>query len=393
MRYFLLLILCLPAWSQSPDVLRRLDLLEQQLNTALQRIAQLEGAVPAAVSPAPAPAAHDHDAVETTLATPRMTIRGFGDIGFGREAYVRSPNSFRFGQLDLYITSRLNDRTSVLMETIFESDTSNAVGVDIERVLLQHRVNRYLKLEAGRNHSAIGYYNSAFHHGTWFQTATARPFLFAFEDEGGLLPIHMVGVRASGSIPLRGVGLEYTAEAGNGRNYNAGAEAVQNRVDYTGGKAWNVALTAAPNPLPGAHFGVSFYRQDLHLGSQGTIRQAILAGYAVYDRGPVEFLNEAVWMRHTLPGGRTTSVPAGYSQLAYRFGNIRPYVRFEYLNPSASDPVASRVLSAPGLRRELAAGIRFDLWEFAAFKIQYGRLDERKQTPSNVAAAQLAFTF
>jgi hypothetical protein len=127
----------------------------------------------------------DHDAA--VLFTPKMNIRGFGDVRFGEEAYEASPASFAFGQLDLYITSRLSDRTSVLMETVFESEKNNALGVDIERILVQQRINRYLKIEGGRNHTAIGYYNTAYHHGTWFQTAIARPFFFAVEDEGGLL--------------------------------------------------------------------------------------------------------------------------------------------------------------------------------------------------------------
>lgn len=323
---------------------------------------------------------------------PGMTIRGFGDIRFGKEANQVSPNSFAFGQLDLYITSRLSDRTSVLMETVFESNLQNAVGVDIERILLQQRINRYLKLEGGRNHTAIGYYNSAFHHGTWFQTATSRPFIFSFEDEGGLLPVHMVGIRASGDIPSRGLGLGYTLEVGNGRSYQPGTEIVHNRIDSGSGKTVNLALSLAPDKLAGLRLGASAFRGTLEENGLSPVRQQVFSGYAVYDRGRVQSLNEAVWMRDT-QAGRTTSIAGGYAQLAVRLGLWSPYVRWEYLNANRSDPLARLVLADPGVRRQTSAGLRYDFSDFAALKLQYSRLIQETLAPANLAALQAAFTF
>jgi hypothetical protein len=335
--------------------------------------------------------APDHDAMEIA-STPKMSIRGFGDVRFGKEPYATSPASFAFGQLDLYITSRLSDRTSVLMETVFESGTDNALGVDVERILLQQRISRYLKLEGGRNHTAIGYYNTTFHHGTWFQMATGRPFLFSFEDEGGLLPVHSIGVRASGEIPSGSLGLQYTLEVGNGRSYDSGVEPVHNRIDGSAAKAVNVALSAAPDRFPGLHIGVSAFRETLKDGGLVPIRQQIFAGYLVYDRGRLQLLNEAVWMRHT-QAGRTTSIPGGYTQLAYRFEPWSPYLRFEYLRAAKSDPIARLVLPGPGVRRQASAGIRYDFTAFAALKLEYGRLIQETLAAANLAALQVAFTF
>jgi len=426
------------------EVLHRLDVLEQrlqasedalksrtsELESALARIQQLEGRVGVGTTETPAlaldgregaggttetpalavsPAAivepvsvvpavslgdtvHDHNGTEIA-STPRMSIRGFADVRFGDEPYTASPNSFAFGQLDLYITSRLSDRTSVLMETVFESDTTNALGVDIERVLLQHRINRYLKFEAGRNHTAIGYYNMAFHHGTWFQTATVRPFLFAFEDEGGMLPIHTIGLRATGAVPGRGLGLEYFAEIGNGRNYAPGQEQVQNRINFSGGLSQNFALRSSPDAVPGLHVGLSYFRQRTQWSGVARFQQSIFAGFAVYDRGHVEFLNEVVWMRHAQSSGVTTSIPAGYSQISYRLGNVHPYARFEYLNAGGSDPIARLLLPSPGVREQASGGIRYDFTEFAAIKLQYGRLLQGSLVPVSLFATQVAFTF
>ena len=97
----------------------------------------------------------------------------------------------------------------------------------------------------GRYHTSIGYYNTAYHHGKWFQTAVGRPFLFRFEDEGGILPIHNVGVSVQGRIPSGKLGLNYVAEMGNGRTSRSlDLSPVQNVVSEKNGKSINLALIA-----------------------------------------------------------------------------------------------------------------------------------------------------
>lgn len=66
-----------------------------------------------------------------------------------------------------------------------------------------------INVGVGRFHSAIRYYNTAYHHGTWLQTTTGRPLLFQFEEQGGILPIHNVGLKAPGGIPSGAHGLHY----------------------------------------------------------------------------------------------------------------------------------------------------------------------------------------
>jgi hypothetical protein len=66
---------------------------------------------------------------------------------------------------------------------------------------MQYRTSQYLNLGIGRFHSSIGYYNTAFHQGEWFQTAIGRPFMYEFDDTGGPLPLQEVGITASGLLP------------------------------------------------------------------------------------------------------------------------------------------------------------------------------------------------
>ena len=113
-----------------------------------------------------------------------MKIRGFGDVGWHDTTGGVHKDTFALGQFDLFITSRLSDKTSVLAETVVEADSQNSVGIDLERLLLVYNPNDYVNLSMGRYHTAIGYYNTAYHHSAWMQTAMGRPFMFAFGDGG-----------------------------------------------------------------------------------------------------------------------------------------------------------------------------------------------------------------
>src|SRR5882757_6145235 len=133
-----------------------------------------------------------------------LRIRGFGDINFHGDTQKGDTTAFTLGQLNLFVTSDISDKFKFLGEIVFEGGPdniygrtrgpNNVFGVDVERMVLQYSRNDYFNLAIGRYHTAIGYYNTAYHHSTWFQTATGRPFLFQFEDRGGILPIHSVGI-------------------------------------------------------------------------------------------------------------------------------------------------------------------------------------------------------
>ena len=304
-----------------------------------------------------------------------LSIRGFGDFGVYGGNQKGQTTSFSLGQTNLFITSNLSERLRVLTEMVFEVQQDNVFQTNLERVLLECSFNDYLKLSGGRYSTAIGYYNTAYHRAAWFQTATQRPYIFEYEHEGGVLPIHMVGVQASGQIPSGKLGLHYVAEVGNGRTSNPLAEPVQNYVDENGHKAFNVALFARPDAVSGLQTGVSVYRDVLSVPGSPKVTETITDAYAVVTRSRFEWLNEALMIRHTPAGGHDYITPAFYSEISERFGRYRPYFRYQYVNASSQEPVFPQV----GLRTGPSAGIRFDASESVAFKLQYDHTTLRHQ--------------
>ena len=369
------------------------------------RVAQLESTRQPALTPvsAPAPVAvaqkEPEQEPQPTMEPQRMDtgktllqIRGFGDTTFHGNDMKGSHTSFSLGQLNLFVTSDVSEKFRLLSEIVFEADPTNAFGVDVERLLLQYSQNDYFNLSVGRYHTAIGFYNTAYHHSAWLQTATGRPFLFQFEDNGGMLPIHNVGASATGLVPGTGrLGLHYVAEVGNGRaSSSPNAEAVQNVVDENNGKAVNLALYARPDAIHGLQVGFSFYHDRLQPIGLPHIREEIFAAHAVMQRPTFEWLNEALLIRHGPQGqSHVFETPGFYTQLSKAFGPYRPYFRYQYVNESNADPVFPVV----GLQYGPSAGVRFDASEAVALKLQYDRTAFRQQPSVNGLTLQFAFTF
>lgn len=286
-----------------------------------------------------------------------LNIQGFGDFSFHGDNRKGDTTAFSIGQLDLFITSNLSDRFKFLTELVFEVHKNNEFEEDLERVLLEYSYNDHLRLAAGRYHSAIGYYNTSHHHTNWFESATDRPFLFDFEDEGGILPIHSVGLSASGEIPSGKLGLNYIAEVGNGRASRSPLlQPVQNLVDENNHKDVNLAFFARPEAVPGLQVGFSIYRDVLYPFRQPKIGETIFDVYGVVVRPNFEWLNEALLIRHAPEGlSHVYETPGFYTQISKRFGSYRPYLRYQYVNASNAEPVFPDL----GLRTGPSVGLRY----------------------------------
>ena len=331
-----------------------------------------------------------------------LRIRGFGDVSLQGDTRKGDSTFFSLGQLDLFVTSEMSERFKFLADILFEggphynfslnSVPPTTLNVDLERYQLQYSLNDYLSLSAGRGHVAIGYYSTAYQHSTWLQTATGRPLLYEFEDSGGILPIHMIGVSASGMIPSGALGLHYVAEVGNGRAVRnpLEQEAIANPIDDENHIAYNFALFGRPDAIPGFQTGFSDYRDVLSPANAPKIAENIFAGHAILIRPKYEWLNEAVLDHQSLVGTSTVfNTPGFYSQVSRQYGSYRPYLRYQYLNVAKNEPV----FPDAALRHGPSFGLRYDASESVALKFQYDYTFLRNQPGFHSLTTQVGFTF
>jgi hypothetical protein len=389
------------------QLLQRIDQLEAKVKQLEEKqaapapAAVVPGAVASAAvgqAPEPSPA---FDMPTVNEVAPRLKMNIFGDVGL--QGYNGSDTSFFFGSLDLFMTARLSDKVSLLGEILFLPNVAdNSISVDVTRLLLRYRQNDYFMASVGRYNTWIGYYNTAFNKGEFLETSTDRPFIFAYDDFGGVLPMQDVGVNVTGKIPSGRLGLNYVVEAGNGKAWGLNTEPAQNRQDANTSKSINGGLFLRPDRFSGLQLGFSVRHDNLTIPGPA-VHETLVTAHVVFVNSNYEILNEAVFDRHAEPIGPTFSTSGGYAQFSRRFKAYRPYFRYQYFNANGTDPVYAYApqndLAPSNFTGFVArvngpsAGLRWDFTEHSAFKFQYDRFSLRGLPSENGLTSQFAFTF
>jgi hypothetical protein len=439
-----LLLFSVPAsmWAQSssahdeetiPQLVEQIKQLQQQDRDLQERIRILEAAhlqdLPvneaaptsppappqsAEQVPPPVPSALPHDWHEVR----GIQWRGFGEVAYkvlnqrqpelGAYGFVPgSAGNFYTGDFGLFLTSRLTDKASVLSEIVFEEGDAQSYHINLRRMLLKYDWNDHFKMSFGRYQTNVGYYNWAFRSAAWLQTTVDRPLVMEYASNGGLLPTQAVGVSVTGAIPSGKLGLNYVAEYGSDDTMRPDLNGDGLITDENNGNQINVGLFATPDGIRGLQIGGSYYHDQISnnlldasgaqvpapAGSPGPSArygQAIVNAYVVYKAHRLEFLNEAFLIRHDLVGSALHfDTPAFYSQLSRQFGPVRPFIRFQYVNASADNPIYNDV----GLRFGPSFGARYDLYDKIAFTTQLDHTVRRGKPDLNGLQLRLAFTF
>src|SRR4030067_1099667 len=242
-------------------------------------------------------------------------LNGFADVSVTKS--TEGADEFRnvdfaFGTLDLYFAQTLDDIDILLELGVEEGDE-----MDVERVTIGYTFSDALKVRAGRFHTPLGFWNTSYHHGVQLQPTIERPDFLKFEDDGGILPTHVVGASLGGRVHT-GIGaVEYTAMIGNGPQIvdeNEDGALVKgddvlspnNISDNNIGKA--VAFNAAISPsfVSGLKLGVSGHISEIR-SFDGLVQdltkepdslpaihvdQTIYAFAATYTNGPLSMAAE-----------------------------------------------------------------------------------------------------
>jgi hypothetical protein len=289
------------------------------------------------------------------LAAQDTKLAGFAQVKVQATDRRTDTWGFALDQLDLYLTSKLANRISFLTEMVFEY-RSGAFVSDVERVIVTFAPRSYFRVSAGRFHTPIGFWNTAYHEGTLLFPTIDRPLLYSFPDDGGILPLHTIGLQIAGRdiSPLH---LGYEVSVGNG----IGSTPV---ADNDNTKACTVALHSQVTSA--LRVGASLYLDRIAAGTPslaGTalaepVRERVIGGYAVYQAPRWEMAGE--WQRVTNRAASGVSgVTDGFYLFAgHRTGRVTGYARYEELRFPPADPyyeVNSAKLAIVGARYDFAA--------------------------------------
>jgi hypothetical protein len=322
-------------------------------------------------------------------------IRGFTDVTFNASDRAGATTNFALGQFDLYITSALADKWSFLGETVFEFKQDFAV--DVERLVITFRPNPHVMLAMGKHHTPLGYWNTAYHHGTLMQPTIRRPDMYLFEDDGGILPVHTTGALFAGR-DLTPAHLGFDVMVGNG----IGATPIS---DNNPGKSLTFALHSQLTTA--LRVGVNYYRDRLTPGTARiygapidtvlptgdtlttTATEQMLGTFGVYLSPKIEIMAEYQHITHApAAGGPSTGNDAAYLYAGYRIGKLVPYGRYDALLFAAADPH----FVADDFHRAIV-GARYDFAATAQLKVEYQRQTTDRTGSSNEVRVQVAIGF
>jgi hypothetical protein len=323
---------------------------------------------------------------------PNLTVGGFFNTDFyaSDEDGVDSNSGFKLGQFVLHFNSELGSNFRFFGELSFTA-RDDEYRTEVERAHVIWDSSDFYKISAGRFHTPITWWNTAYHHGLWLQTTIARPVLTRFGGE--FVPVHFVGLTVNGAIPSGSAGLQYEAGIGNGRGENIarGGDA----GDVNNNRAIVARFTFKPDNAYGLQTGVSFYVDKI--SQQPLIEdhdEQIVNVFVVWTRENPEVIAEYVWLdREGAVSDMSYSSAAYYVQVAYRLkawkSRIKPYVRFEDIDVDDLDPVFSEQSDFT----QVLVGVRLDVGTLVALKFE-ARRDQVADLPKvNSVWGQVSLAF
>ena len=349
----------------------------------------------------------------TKPAVAQVAFNVFGDIDYQATRDGSDPanggaastkNSFSAPRVELFLTST-QGKLAFLAETMFEVGEANEFGVDVERVEVGYLFSDLFRLRVGRFHTAIGYYNDAYHHGRYFQVTVDRPTMVRFEDEGGLIPAHSVGLHGDGRVPVGGAGsLRYDAEISNGRG-STPAE-VTNLTDPNNGKMFNLRLRFEPTFLDGLIIGANILYDNIRATTDPAapaapavlIHELIFGAHLAYLENQIHFIGEYLYISHDT-GGQSGATQAAFLEIGYELGRLLPYVRGELVKFPATtatqDPFFAQnaLFVMRGSSKSGILGIKTTLSDYLALKLEGEFVSRDVGGSIKTLAVQCAFAF
>jgi hypothetical protein len=336
-----------------------------------------------------------------------LPMHGFMDVGYAANSQgnvianpnIANPRGFYEGRLSFYLTPHFGDRVKVLAEPNIEvSQLDGTVNLDVERLQIGYTFSDSSTGWIGRFHTPYGYWNTAYHHGAQLQTSVLRPRFLDFEDSGGVLPAHMLGLMDTGKIRMGSGRFTYDAFVGNGPKITGAVPSFAPPSTYqTGGLDPNLAGDDNHSAMAGLNLGYEFSgRLDgLRLAVHGlrgdvnayassapsptvtnspilnTTTLSFVGGTVAYLTGNWEVLSEYYRFNNKDKSTNTGAHKswADYLQVGRSFNNLTPYVRFERAVFDQTDNYFSMQASGQSYARQ-ALGLRYNINEKAALKFE-----------------------
>lgn len=255
----------------------------------------------------------------------------------------------------------------------------NKIAGEIARLQAGWRLDSQTTLWVGRFHGPQGYWNSQFHHGVYFQTSISRPEIETFDDEGGVLPSHIIGLQLDGTRPVGGEG-SVRFEVGAGVVGALTADGLEPPVilgpQRDTGPTVGMRVSYSPTAGEPTSFGLFLGRNRLPAqeSTLPDIEQTVAGGFAVSEFSATRYIAALFYLRNRLSGAVTDrgQFANAYVQAERRVADAwTAYGRLELSSGTADDPYLA--LFPHFASRQGVVGLRWDIPHQQALKLEAAR--------------------
>lgn len=253
---------------------------------------------------------------------------------------------------------------------------------EVERLQLGWLMTPTSILWLGRFHTPLGYWNTRFHHGNFLQTTIHRPAIADYEDDGGVLPMHMLGLLLEGSHLIRSQSIDYAVSIGRGPRFDVIPEPV-NIVEPMA-KDHDLMATFRvnykPDELKSHEFGAFLnYAQMPSVDTDfDRIDQTVIGGFASSQWHDIQLFGTVFYIKNRLniPSSRNIQgqFSHAYLQVEYPWQtDTTVYSRIEKTINGKNDPYLAFFPSF--VNRNAMVGLRYELSRQHAVAIDVAHMD------------------
>ena len=312
------------------------------------------------------------------------TLKGFAHFN-SNYGFESEKVSFEVGELDLFFTSRVSDKFTILNENVIKLDNGGSFNASIERLIFKYNYRGNHSVLFGKVHTALNYWNDTYHHGRVFFPTIDRPSFFSAK----IFPIHTTGIGLQGQN-LGDLRFGYDVLVGNG----IGAH--DNPIDDD--KFKSVTIATHMKPIDGLRVGVSAYydqfQEGVHRpGGAGEVTERInmslYTASVAYFGNKFEFLSEGTFTANSSDSLGTNNSYSAYAYFGVRVKNkIVPYTKVDFLSFDDNEQYYSPVDYS-----SILFGVRYDYTYRAVFKLEFQHTFDELAKAGNSIKGQIAVGF
>lgn len=253
--------------------------------------------------------------------------------------------------------------------------TSNE-ELELERIQLGTRLFSNTMLWLGRFHTPLGFWNTEYHHGAYYQTTIHRPSIAEYEDEGGVMPNHISGALFEGRKNILGEIIDFAFSTGLAPVLHGTLEPFGHaHTEFEEhGLTTTLRLGRRADEFTASHHGVFINKTRINTEQKNLhyIEQWIAGAYLHQVWMRTRFTTTAFYVRPTIvknDSSSQSSFVSGYLNLEYEVNDKwMVFARLENSYGADNDPYLD--LFTTFVSERYLAGWRFDFMRHQAITFE-----------------------